>query len=118
MGKEIRNEYGKIVIVEEVFANLAGTAAMECYGLVGMASQKVKDGIAELLGREALSKGVRVFIKNDQVQIDLFIIVIYGINIAEVSHNIISKVRYAIKTATGVEVTRVNIKVQSVRVVD
>jgi len=118
MGKEIKNEYGTIHIAEEVFANLAGTAAMECYGLVGMASQKIKDGIAELLGRETLSKGVQVTIKNDEVQIDLFVIVIYGIKISEVAHNVISKVRYAIETMTGVEVTKVNIKVQSVRIVD
>jgi uncharacterized alkaline shock family protein YloU len=118
MGKEIKNEFGKIIIAEEVFANLAGTAAMECYGLVGMASHKIKDGIAELLGMEALSKGVQVIINNDQVQIDLFIIVIYGIKISEVANNIISKVRYAVETATGVEVTKVNIKVQNVRVVD
>lgn len=118
MGKEFKNEFGKIIIAEEVFANLAGTAAMECYGLVGMASQKIKDGIAELLGMEALSKGVQVTITNEQVEIDLFIIVIYGIKISEVAHNIISKVRYAIETATGEEVIRVNVKVQSVRVVD
>ena len=118
MGKEIRNEFGKIIITKEVFANLAGTAAMECYGLVGMASQKFKDGLVELLGMEALSKGVVVSIKGDIVLIDLHVIVGYGVKISEVANNVMEKVRYVIENMTGVTVSRVNVNIQGVRVID
>lgn len=118
MAREIKNEYGKIIISNEVFSNLAGTAAMECYGLVGMASQKFKDGLVELLGMETLSKGVEISFKGEQLVIDLYIIVSYGIKISEVAHNIMEKVRYAIESMTGVIVSQVNINIQSVRVAE
>lgn len=115
MGKEIRNQYGKIIIEKEVFANLAGSQAMECYGLAGMASRKLKDGLVELLGMESLSKGVEVTIKGEQLFVDLFVIVNYGVKISEVARNMMEKVRYIIETITGAEVSRVNVNIQSVR---
>lgn len=116
MGRELSNDYGKISISREVISIVSGLAAMECYGLVGMASQKVKDGLAELLGRENLSKGVIVRIEEDEVQIDLFIIVEYGINITEVANNVINKVEYTVEKMTGVKPTKININVQGVRI--
>lgn len=116
MGKEIVNEFGKIIISEEVIATIAGVSAMECYGLVGMASRKVSDGIAELLGREALSKGVTVAIEGNQVYVDLHIIVGYGIRISEVANNVMAQVKYALENLLGLDVAKVNVIVQGVRV--
>jgi uncharacterized alkaline shock family protein YloU len=118
MGKIITNDVGKIIISKEVIATLAGIAAMECYGIVGMASQKLKDGIADLLGMEALSKGVQVVIKNGQLSINVYIIVGYGTKISEIAHNVIDKVRYIVEKHTGIPVDYVQIYVQGVRVVD
>ena len=90
---------------------------MECYGLVGMASRKqLKDGIAELLGRDNLSRGVEVRRENEEVHIDLYIIVSYGTKISEVAHNIQSKVKYVLNDVVGLKVDYVNIFVQGVRV--
>jgi len=118
MGKVITNETGKIIISKEVIATLAGIAAMECYGIVGMASQKIKDGIAELIGMEALSKGVQVTLKNDEINISIYIIVGYGTKISEIANNVIEKVRYTVEQHTGMTVDHVQIHVQGVRVVD
>ena len=118
MGRVITNDTWKIIISKEVIATLAGIAAMECYGIVGMASQKIKDGISELLGMEALSKGVQVDLKHDQVNIDIFIIVGYGTKISVIANNVIDKVRYSIERHTGILVDRVQVHVQGVRVVD
>jgi uncharacterized alkaline shock family protein YloU len=116
MPKEIRTELGKISISEDVIATVAGYAALDCYGLVGMASRKqVKDSITELLGRENLSKGVQVKIHDDQVIIDMYIIVSYGTKISEVANNVISKVKYTLEDFLGLVVDRVNIIVQGVR---
>jgi uncharacterized alkaline shock family protein YloU len=116
VGKEITNSLGKINISEEVIATIAGGAALECQGLVGMASRKIKDGFADLLRRENLARGVVVTIEENEVSIDLYIIVCYGINISETAAAIMDRVRQAIEKHTGFSVAKVNIYVQGVRI--
>jgi uncharacterized alkaline shock family protein YloU len=118
MGKEINNNLGKIDISEEVIATIAGAAAVECYGLVGMSSRKITDGFTELLGRENLARGVMVKIDDDQVVIDLYIVVGYGVNISEVATNVMERVRYTTENLTGLHVAQVNVNVQGVRVLE
>ena len=114
---QIVNENGKIFVSDEVVANLAGSAALDCYGLVGMSSRKqLKDGISELLGRENLSRGVEIRQENDQLHIDLYIIVSYGTKISEVAHNVQTKVKYVLSQVIGLKVATVNTFVQGVRV--
>jgi uncharacterized alkaline shock family protein YloU len=113
---QLMNELGKVYISDEVIATLTGSAAADCYGLVGMASRKqLKDGIAELLGRENLGRGIVVRQENEQVHIDLYIVVSYGTKISEVAHNIQSKVRYILNDVLGLQVNGINIIVQGVR---
>jgi uncharacterized alkaline shock family protein YloU len=118
MAETMDTELGKVVISEELIATLAGVAAVECYGLVGMSSRKFKDGIAELLGRDNLSRGVEVSREDDQLMIDLHIIVSYGTNIPQVANNVMEKVKYTLEKYTGLTVTQVNVHVQGVRVAD
>jgi uncharacterized alkaline shock family protein YloU len=118
MGKEICNNLGKIVISEEVIATIAGGAALECSGLVGMASRKLKDGFADLLRRDNLARGVEVNIQENKVNIELFVIVGYGVNISDVAANIMKSVRYSIVKYTGFTVDKVNVNIQGVRVLD
>ncbi len=117
MPKVLQTELGKIAIAEDVIATVAGFAALDSYGLVGMASQKkVKDSISELLGRENPGRGVEVFISDDQVHVELHIIVSYGTKISEVAHNVMDKVKYTLENTLGITVDRVNVIVQGVRV--
>jgi uncharacterized alkaline shock family protein YloU len=116
MEKEWTNNYGKITIAKEVISKIAGIAAMECYGLVGMASVKVQDGIAQLLGWENLSKGVIVDIEGDNVRLELNIIVEYGTNIHQVANNIIERVSYTLKEKVGIVASPIDVNVQGVRV--
>ena len=81
-----------------------------------MASKRATDGLIELLGMENLSRGVKVATQGNEVTIDLFIIVEYGISIAAVAQNIIDTVKYNVEKLTGVTVDKVNIKVEGVRV--
>lgn len=116
MAVEMSNDMGNIDVSEEVIATIAGGAALECYGLVGMASRsQIKDGIAELLGRENLSKGIEVRTTEDGVELGLYIIVSYGTKISEVAHNVQTKVKYALNQALGLHAHTVNIFVQGVR---
>lgn len=114
--QEIVNKLGKIHISKDVIANISGMAAMECYGLVGMASQKVQDGLAELLGRENLGRGVAISSEDEKLVVDLYVVVQYGTNIGEVANNIIDKVAYTIRKMLGLTVARVNVHVQGVRI--
>lgn len=114
----LQTQHGKIVISKEVIASIAGYAATECYGLVGMASQKLQEGLFELLGRENAKKGVRVTIADDKVTIDIYVVVVYGTKINEVAHNVMEKVRYTVEEMTGIPIERVNIIVQGVKVLD
>lgn len=117
MPKTLDTPLGTVTIVEDVVATVAGIAAMDCYGLVGMASRRqVKDSLTELLGRDNPGRGVEVRLYGDSAEVDLYIIVSYGTNIYEVAQNVRDKVRYVLNDSVGIDVDRVNIYVQGVRV--
>jgi len=107
---------GEINVSPDAIAMVAGIAALECYGVVGMASRSLQDGIAELLrGKDNLTKGIEVSIDGDLVMVDLFVIVEYGTRIKEVARNVIERVRYTIESQLGLAVSAVNVIVQGVR---
>ena len=116
MEYKISNDLGLITISEDVLLKVAGYAALECYGIVAMSSKRAKDGFVEWLGKENLTKGVQVNITEAGIDIDLFIIVEYGISIVEVCNSIKSQVCYTIENMTGAKVRRVNISVEGIRV--
>lgn len=116
MAKEIQSQYGKITIREEVIATMSGVAAMECYGLVGMAPRNVQEELTDLLRRDNFERGVDVQFNEDSISIQLYIVVEYGVKISEVAKNVQERVKYVIETMLGLKVDRVNVKVQSVRV--
>ena len=113
---KISNDLGLITISEDVLLKVAGYAALECYGIVAMSSKRAKDGFVEWLGRENLTKGVQVNITDDGIDIDLFIIVEYGISISAVAASIIETVKYKVEHLTGIMVSRVNVCVEDIRV--
>lgn len=118
MSTNFNNHMGKIDVSEETIAIIAGTAVSECYGVVGMASRKIKDGIAELLGKDSLSKGIEVRVSENTLEIDIYLIVVYGVKISEVAKNVVEKVSYQVGQLTGLTIKSVNVIVQGVRIVD
>jgi uncharacterized alkaline shock family protein YloU len=117
MSIELKNAYGQIDISNDVIATIAGGAAVDCYGIVGMASKnQVKDGLSEILRKENFTRGVIVRQNEHQVHIDMYIIVSYGTKISEIAHNVQSKVKYTLDKTVGLAVDTVNIYVQGVRV--
>ncbi len=107
---------GKIVYSDEFISNLAGLATMDCYGIVGMASQKAMDGIVELLKGENLNKGVKITTENESIRIQLFVIVEYGVSISAVASNVIDTVKYRVESITGLNVEKVDVTVNGIRV--
>ena len=110
--------YGEILIDENVISKYAGSKAVECFGIVGMAAVSVKDGIVKLLKQENLSRGVKVFFEEDGIVIDFHVIVVYGVSISAVAENLIQNVKYHVEEFTGMKVKSINILVESVRVLD
>jgi uncharacterized alkaline shock family protein YloU len=106
-------EYGKVTFADEVVAIIAGLAATEVKGVAAM-SGSVAGGIAEMLGRKNLTKGVKVEVGEKEAAIDLYIIVDYGVRIPEVAWNIQENVKKAVETMTGLSVVEVNVHVQGV----
>ncbi len=117
MSIELKTKYGQIDISNEVIATVAGGAAIDCYGIVGMASKnQIKDGLTDILRKENFSRGVIVRQDDDSINIDMYIIVSYGTKISEVAHNVQTKVKYTLDQTVGLAVDSVNIFVQGVRV--
>ncbi|RLQ95783.1 Asp23/Gls24 family envelope stress response protein [Falsibacillus albus] len=117
MSIELKTKFGQIDISNEVIATIAGGAAIDCYGIVGMASKnQIKDGLTDILRKENFTRGVIVRQEQDEVHIDMYIIVSYGTKVSEVAHNVQSKVKYTLNKTVGLAVESVNIFVQGVRV--
>lgn len=110
-------EYGSISISLDAIASLAGGAITECYGVIGMASQKtVRDGWAELLKKENYARGVVVRQQDEGLILDLYIIALQGIKLSEVVNEAQKRVKYVVEKTLEVKCKEVNIYVQGVRV--
>lgn len=115
MAANVKTELGNLYIENEVIAKVSGLAAMECYGVVGMAANNIKEGFVQLLMGENLSKGIKVSDEEDGVVIELHIIVEYGTNISTIADNLISTVTYRVQDMLGLKVSSVNVYVEGIR---
>ena len=119
MNYERENNLGKLNISKQVIANIAGGAATECYGVVGMASQNfLKDGIAEILKKENFARGIDIKQTEDgKMSLDIYIVVAYGIKISEIALEVQKKVRYVLESTLDITVLSVNVFVQDIKVI-
>lgn len=119
MKGKMSTELGEVLIDEAVIAKYAGTTAVECFGIVGMATVSVADGLVKLLKKDSLTKGIDVQIgEGNEITIDFHVIVSYGVNIPSVTDNLVSSVKYKVEEFTGLKVQKINIFVEGVRIID
>ncbi|MBC5687857.1 Asp23/Gls24 family envelope stress response protein [Mediterraneibacter sp. NSJ-55] len=119
MKGSMSTELGIITVNPEVIAKYAGSVAVECFGIVGMAAVNMKDGLVRLLKRESLTHGIQVEISEDNIlTLNFHVIVSYGVNILSVSDNLMNNVKYKVEEFTGMTVDKINIFVEGVRVID
>ena len=109
---------GEITINTDVIATYAGSVAVECFGIVGMAAVNMKDGLVKLLMKDSLKHGINVTLNENKISLDFHVIVAYGVSIRAVSDNLIANVKYKVEAFTGIEVENINILVEGVRVID
>lgn len=108
-----RTDIGEIQIAPEVIEIIAGLATVEVTGVAGMSGGFV-GGIAELLGRKNLSKGVKVEVGQREAAVDVSIIVEYGNRIPEVATEVQRNVKRSIEQMTGLSVVEVNVHIHDV----
>jgi uncharacterized alkaline shock family protein YloU len=119
MKGQMDTQYGKIIIDNDVIATYAGSVAVECFGIVGMAAVNMKDGLVKLLKKDYLTHGISVVVEEDnQITIDFHVIIAYGVSISTVSENLIETVKYKVESFTGMKINKINIHVEGVRVID
>jgi uncharacterized alkaline shock family protein YloU len=107
--------WGRIEVFPSAVAAIAGHAALRCYGVSGMAARGLRDGVAELVRRESVDRGVEVIELEGGLSIDLYVIVQYGMRISEVAHNLQETVKFDVERAVNVPVIEVNVNVQGVK---
>lgn len=117
MGDIMNNntENGSVRISNDVVSIIAGVAATEVKGVVGMSSG-ITGGITEMLGMKNLSKGVKVEVGDQEAAIDIFIIVEYGTDIAKLGREVQANVKSSVQTMTGLNVVEVNVNIQGVAI--
>ncbi len=106
---------GRIEVSPAAVATIANHATLNSYGVVGMSSKNLVNGLAQVL-RPDSRRGVQVQIDGDQVVINLYVVIEHGVRIAEVAKNIIESVKFSVEKAMGVPITGVNVHVQGLRV--
>lgn len=117
-GSSMNTHMGNIVVNNEVIAQYAGSVAVECFGIVGMAGVSVRDGLVRLLKVDSLTRGINVSLNNNKLVLDFHVIVAYGVSIIAVADNLVSNVKYKVEEFTGIEIEKINIFVEGVRVID
>ncbi len=117
MSVEMSNEMGKIIMTEDLVASIAGYAAGENYGIVGMSAKKASDAIIEFIKKDNLKRGIKVAaVGPGEVDIDLYVTLEYGVSLPAVAQNARHNVRYRVQEMTGLTVRNVNIFVEGIRV--
>lgn len=109
---------GEATISEEAVKQLAGSVALECFGIVGMAAINVKDGLMRLITRESLTKGVEISVEDGEISVSFHVIVAYGVSIMAVSQNLVENVSYKLGEFTGMRVSHVDVFVEGVKPID
>jgi uncharacterized alkaline shock family protein YloU len=109
---------GGITIESDVLATIAGSCAVSCAGVVGMASVNIRDGLVKLLKRENLKHGVQVIIKDNKLTVLLHIIVSFGVSISVVAESLMADVAYKLTEMAGIEVEKICVYVEDVRFID
>ena len=118
MKGRMNTELGSILIDTDVIATYAGSVAVECFGIVGMATVNMKGGFVRLLKKDSLKHGINVTIEDNKISLDFHVIVAYGVSIPAVADNLLNNVKYKVEEFTGMEIDKINIYVEGVRTID
>lgn len=103
---------GKIEVLPNAIHSMAVHAITECYGVVGITAPRLHNGRAVLLLPDQCNQGVQVHLANEQIIIEVYVALEYGLRITEIAHNIMSSVKFSVEKMLGTPVSQVNVNVQ------
>lgn len=106
---------GKIEILPNAIHTIVTEAIRECYGVVGVAAPRLRNGQAVLLSDKQNHQGVQVRVANGKIIIEVYVALEYGLRISEIAHNIMSRVKFSVEKTLGITVTQINVNVQGLR---
>ena len=116
MAVKTANNYGKITISNQAIANVAGFFALDCYGVIDLASKKLSDNVAELFKKGTYSKGVKVSTLENRIFLELNVIIKYGVSFGAIADSLKKTVKYSVEDFTGMIVESIDVNVVGVRV--
>ena len=117
MAAEMITKLGKITVADDLISSIAGFAAVENVGIVGMNAKKASDSFIELFGKDNMRRGVKVTVVSpDVIDIDLYVTLEYGVSLPAVAQNAKNNVKYRVEEMTGLAVRAVNVHVENIRV--
>lgn len=112
---QIETSRGNIYYSEELIKNIVAMSIMECSGVVGMVNRNVKEGIGEIL-KNNINNGVKINFIDKKLNIDVFVIVKYGIKVAVIANDVIQKIKSSIENYAGIVVNSITVNIQGIRV--
>ena len=118
MKGHLNSEFGEILVDADVIASYTGSVAVGCFGIVGMAAYSMKDGLVHLLRRDSLKYGINVKMNDNKISLTIHCIVAYGVSILAVAGNLIEAVQYKVEQFTGLEIEKIDVIVEGIRVID
>ncbi|MDR2634880.1 MAG: Asp23/Gls24 family envelope stress response protein [Clostridiales bacterium] len=110
------NIFGKISISDDAVAIVASQAAGECYGVAELVSRRLSDSFTELFNKKSFGKGVNVITIENIIYLEIYVTLIYGVNVEAVKKSVESAVRYGVETFTGMRVKKVDVNVVGIKV--
>jgi len=108
------NPFGSVNVSPKAIATIAYHAAIESYGVVGLASKNLVNGLTHMIVRDP-AHGIEVDFKGDEINIDLYIVIQYGTRIKSVASSVANTVRYNVEKALGLPLNEINVHVQGLR---
>ena len=103
---------GKIEVLPNAIHSIVVEATLTCYGVLGIASPHLRNGRAVLLALEHANQGVKIQVVNEQIIVDVYVALEYGLRISEIARNIMSAVKFSVEKMLGIPVTQVNVNIQ------
>ena len=111
-------ELGEDIVDPDVIATYAGSVAVECFGIVGMAAVNMRDGLVKLLRSDYIKHGINVKIEDNMISLEFHVLIVYGISIRTIASNLIETVKYRVEEFTGMKLKDVRVIVEGIRVID
>ena len=113
---KVENSTGIIVVDEAVIYNIVSSAATKCFGVAGMVPGSNKQRLFRFFSKkDLLDQGIVVSGSMEHFDVELHIMVVYGMNINAIAQSIVHKVKYTVKDLTGIEVKKVTVKVDGIK---